>query len=157
MLRSRILLVTACVMLAACNRGSDSDATTSASATAPAPAPPAATVDAGDTHIQSGADLSLPADFPKDVFVPTGQTIQNVVQVGPTTSLVFGSDQASPSLMKDVESSMSAQGWKTTMSMQSGADGSMLAFSKPERTAIYTLSMAGGHPQLTLQHTQGTK
>jgi len=43
------------------------------------------------------------------------------------------------------------------MSMQTAGEGSMLAFSKAERSVIYTVSMAGGHPQLTLQHTQEPK
>jgi hypothetical protein len=151
MMRNTMLLVSACLLLGACHRSSEP------AATATATAPPPATIDAGKLQMQSGTDLSVPEDFPKDVFLPTGQTIQKVVRVGPTTSLVFGSDQAAPTLMKDIESSMASQGWKTTMSMQTGGQGSMQAYSKPGRSVVYTLSMAGGHPQLTLQHMQETK
>lgn len=159
MLRNTMLLMSACLLLGACNRSPESASTATAAATEQPAAEQAATttVDAGKLQMQSGTDLSVPEDFPKDVFVPTGQSIQNVVRVGPTTSLVLGSDQATPALMKDIESSMASQGWKTTMSMQTGGQGSMLAFSKPERSVVYTLSMAGDHPQLTLQHTQETK
>jgi len=156
MLRPTLMLMLCTLLLAACKKDAAETATAQADASADQ-ATATASFDAGQVQMQSGGNLSVPADFPKDVYVPTGQTVENIVRVGPTTSLVFGADKPSASLMHDIETSMTGQGWTTTMSMQTGAEGSMLAFSKPERSVIYTQTQSNSRAQLTLQHTQETK
>lgn len=156
MLRPTLMLMFCSLLLAGCGKSPDSAATAQADAAADQ-ATATTSMAAGKVQMQSGGNLSVPADFPKDVYVPAGQSVENIVRIGPTTSLVFGADTSSATLMRDIETSMTGQGWTTTMSMQTGGEGSMLAFSKPERSVIYTQTLSSGRAQLTLQHTQEAK
>lgn len=165
MSRSLTMMVLAGLLLSGCNRSAEnSTAAAPAGAEAPAPVQVVAgddktptLVTAGNLKIQSGPGLSIPAEFPKDVYLPERQSIDNVTQVGPMTSLVLGLANPPKTLMHDIETQMQAQGWKTAMSMATGGEGAMMAFSKPDRTAIYSLSLVDGKAELSLQHTQGGK
>lgn len=165
MLRSLTMMMFAALLVSGCNRAAENSvAPAPASAETSAPVQVVAGDDktpslitAGNLKIQSGPGLSIPTDFPKDVYVPESQSIDNVTQVGPMTSLVLGLANPPKTLMHDIESHMQAQGWKTAMSMATGGEGAMMAFSKPERTAIYSLSLVDGKSELSLQHTQGGK
>lgn len=163
MLRSLTMMLFTGLLVCGCSRSAEN---TEAAAPASAESPVPVQVDAGDDKtpsvvtagnlkIQSGPGLSIPAEFPKDVYLPENKSIDNVTQVGPMTSLVLGLANPPKTLMHDIETHMQAQGWKTAMSMANGGEGAMMAFSKPERTAIYSLSMVDGKAELSLQHTQG--
>lgn len=165
MLRSLTMMMFAAMLVSGCNRAPES--TTGAAAQSdesPAPVHVVAgdektpsLITAGNLKIQSGPGLSIPAEFPKDVYLPERQSIDNVTQVGPMTSLVLGLANPPKTLMHDIETHMQAQGWKTAMPMATGSEGAMMAFSKPDRTAIYSLSLVDGKTELSLQHTQGGK
>lgn len=163
MLRSLTVMMFASLLVSGCNRAADKTAGAAPAGTAsPAPVQVVAgddktpsLVTAGNLKIQAGPGLAIPAGFPKDVYLPESKSIDNVTQVGPMTSLVLGLANPPKTLMHDIETHMQAQGWKTAMSMAAGGEGAMMAFSKPDRTAIYSLSLVDGKTELSLQHTQG--
>ncbi|MEO7251317.1 MAG: hypothetical protein ABIW30_01775 [Arenimonas sp.] len=165
MLRSLTMMMFTALLVSGCNRAAENSAGAApASAENPAPVQVVAgddktpsVVTAGNLKIQSGSGLSIPAEFPKDVYLPESKSIDNVTQIGPMTSMVLGLANPPKSLMHDIESQMKAQGWKTAMSMATGGEGAMMAFSKPERTAVYSLSLVDGKAELSLQHTQSAK
>ena len=153
MLRPITLLILLALPIGGCSQAPEPAAGASAQPAAdqPGEAQPSA---AGQLQIQAGAGLSLPADFPKDVYLPDTYSIDNVTRVGPMTSAVLGLLNPPATLMGDIETRMKAQGWKTAMSMHTGGEGSVLAFSKPSRSVMYGLSGVNGQVQLSLQHTQ---
>lgn len=165
MLRPLTMMMSAVLLISGCSRSAENTAGAApASADSPAPVQVVAgddktpsVVTAGNLKIQSGPGLRIPAEFPTDVYLPKSQSIDNVTQVGPMTSLVLGLGNPPKTLMQDIEAQMQAQGWKTAMSMASGSDGAMMAFSKPDRTAVYSLSLVDGKAELSLQHTQAGK
>lgn len=108
----------------------------------------------GELNIQSGEGLSLPADFPTDVYLPAGYQVKNVMNMGPMHSLVVDIPGQAPAVSKEITGKMEAGGWKTAMSMQSG-QGSMLSFTRDsdKRTATYTMS-PGQDGKLTLSVQQ---
>lgn len=111
--------------------------------------------DQGEMKIQSGEGLSLPTDFPGDVYLPSGYKVENVMKMGPLNSVVLGVSGQSQALSQDITSKMEAGGWKTALSMQSGERGAMLSFTRDKRTATYSLSPAqeDGKVTMSIQHT----
>lgn len=112
--------------------------------------------DKGPMTVQSGEGLALPADFPGDIYLPSGYTVQNVMQIGPMHSVVLGLAGQSQALVPEITGKMEAGGWKTAMSMQSGDKGAMLSFTRDKRSATYSLAPGDKPGQLTLsvQHTR---
>lgn len=111
--------------------------------------------DQGQMKIQTGAGLSLPGDFPKDVYLPADYQIQNVVQMGPVNTVVLAVNGESQALVAEITGKMEAQGWKTAMSMQSGDHGSLLTFTQDKRSAVYTVAPSpDGKLTVQVQHTE---
>jgi len=113
--------------------------------------------DQGAMTVQSGEGLSLPTDFPADVYLPSGYKVQNVMQIGPMNSVVLGLSGQSQALIKEITGKMESSGWKTAMSMQSGGQGAMMSFIKDKRSATYSLSPAQEAGKLTLSVQHATE
>lgn len=114
--------------------------------------------DQGAMSVQSGEGLSVPADFPADVYLPSGAKVENVTTIGPMSSVVLGLSGQSQTLVQEITGKMAAGGWKTAMSMQSGDTGGIVSFSKEKRSATYSLapSAEAGKLTLSVQHiTEG--
>ena len=92
--------------------------------------------DKGDVTIASGDAAVLPADFPKDVYLPSRYKVESAMQMpGATVVSVTTPGQVS-SLFADASKAMQAQGWKQTMAMQQTGQTQMLAFEKDNRSAM---------------------
>lgn len=111
--------------------------------------------DQGPMTVQSGESLSVPADFPADVYLPSGYTVKNVMQIGPMRSVVLALPGTSQALVPEITGKMETGGWKTAMSMQSGDQGAMISFNRDKRSATYSLAPGDKPGQLTLsvQHS----
>ena len=109
----------------------------------------------GELKIQSGEGLSLPADFPTDVYLPAGYEVKSMMNIGPMHNVVMEVAGDASSVSKEISGKMEAGGWKTAMSMQTGS-GSLLSFTRAsdKRTATYSLSPGqDGKLTLSLQQT----
>ena len=106
--------------------------------------------DQGAMTVQSGEGLSVPADFPGDVYLPSGYTVKNVMQIGPMRSVVLALPGTSKALVAQITGKMQAGGWKTAMSMQSGDQGAMISFTRDKRSATYSLAPGDKPGALTL-------
>lgn len=113
--------------------------------------------DQGAMTVQSGEGLSLPTDFPADVYLPSGYKVQNVMQIGPMNSVVLDLSGQSQALIKEITGKMESSGWKTAMSMQSGDQGAMMSFTKDKRSTTYSLSPAQEAGKLTLSVQHATE
>jgi hypothetical protein len=92
--------------------------------------------DKGDMTIASGNAATLPADFPKDVYLPARYKVESSMQMpGATVVSVAAPGQVS-ALFADASKQMQAQGWKQTMAMQQSGQTQMLAFEKADRSAM---------------------
>ena len=110
----------------------------------------------GQMKIQSGNGLTLPADFPGDVYLPAGYQIENVMQMGPVNSVVLSVSGQAQGLAQEIAAKMQAGGWKTALSMQSANQGAMLSFTRDKRSVTYSMSPAQetGKVSLSVQHTE---
>lgn len=84
----------------------------------------------GQMTVQGGDSLPLPKDFPKDVYLPDGYTINSVMDLDGVNVLGLHAPGNVPGLFADARETMVAQGWKETMAMQHSVDSAMLAFEK---------------------------
>lgn len=101
---------------------------------------------------QDGGSVALPADFPTDVFLPEPRTVSSAMDMGGMMAVNIATAAAMAQVSADVEKSMLGQGWKREMSMQTGADGSTLIYSKDNRQAVYQLMKAeNGGTQLAVR------
>jgi hypothetical protein len=71
----------------------------------------------GELTMQAGDALPLPADFPKDVYLPGRYEVYSVMDMG---------------------------GWTQTMSMQHSADSAMLSYEKDARAAVLSFNRGEG-------------
>ncbi len=102
------------------------------------------TLEGGVTQVQAGANVELPADFPKDVPTYPGMKIvsaitdasQNAIIISATTS------DAMSTVVDHFKKEVGANGWSETMAMPSG-DMTTLQFSKGERTLSVMVMVQG--------------
>lgn len=97
--------------------------------------------DKGDLRIASaeeGGSVALPADFPKDVYLPADNKVASAMDMAGMQMVNLTTPQELAAVSADVEKAMQAQGWKREMAMQ--ADGSnTLMYSKDKRQVVYQL------------------
>lgn len=98
-----------------------------------------------------GAAAILPADFPGDVFVPTGATLVRVESLGQDRVVVeFTSDQAPDALAAACARSMAEAGWSpATVEAVAGAHAQ--AWEKHERAVLVAAWTEAGATRLRLQ------
>lgn len=101
---------------------------------------------------QAGGSVTLPADFPGDVFLPEQRTVSSAMDMGGMKAVNIATATALAQVSADVEKSMQGQGWKREMSMQTSADSSTLIYSKDKRQAVYQMMKAeDGGTQLAVR------
>ena len=109
----------------------------------------------GDLRIataEDGGSVAMPANFPKDVFLPAENTLASAMDMGGMQAVNVATTATLAAVSADVEKTMQAQGWKREMSMQSGADSSTLIYSKEKRQVVYQLMKADdGGTQLAVR------
>ena len=108
----------------------------------------------GDLRIataEDGGSVAMPANFPKDVFLPAENTLASAMDMGGMQMLNMTTPQELAAVSADIEKSMQGQGWKREMAMQAG-DGSTLMYSKDKRQVVYQMLKADeGGTQLAIR------
>ena len=108
----------------------------------------------GDLRIataEDGGSVALPANFPKDVFLPADNTLASAMDMGGMQMLNMTTPQELAAVSADIEKSMQDQGWKREMAMQAGG-GNTLMYSKDKRQVVYQMLKADeGGTQLAIR------
>ena len=106
----------------------------------------------GEMTMTTGDSASLPADFPKDVFIYKGAELSMAMEVpqGFNLSLQTKDDMSKVSEVYLAE--MTAEGWTKEMSMDMGG-GKTMAFEKDERAVSVMISSHEEMTQITLTMT----
>jgi uncharacterized protein YceK len=87
----------------------------------------------GEMTMQGGVDLPLPADFPKDIYLPRTYVVSSVMDMGGMRMVALMAPQPVPALFNSATSAMEQQGWKQVTAMQHASGNAMLAFEKEKR------------------------
>ena len=98
----------------------------------------------GDLRIataEDGGSVAMPANFPKDVFLPADNTLASAMDMGGMQMLNMTTPQELAAVSADIEKSMQDQGWKREMAMQAGG-GNTLMYSKDKRQVVYQMLKA---------------
>ena len=108
----------------------------------------------GDLRIataEDGGSVAMPANFPKDVFLPADNTLASAMDMGGMQMLNMTTPQELAAVSADIEKSMQGQGWKREMAMQAGG-GNTLMYSKDKRQVVYQMLKADeGGTQLAIR------
>lgn len=100
---------------------------------------------------EDGGTVALPADFPKDVFLPSDNKLASAMDMGGMQMLNMTTTQELAAVSADIEKSMQGQGWKREMAMQAGG-GNTLMYSKDKRQVVYQMLKADeGGTQLAIR------
>ena len=107
----------------------------------------------GTSSIDMSGGGAIPADFPKDVYVPGSAKIMGSVNTPDGTMVTMESSEALAKASEKYISEMKAQGW--TEDANANMNGQiMLAFKKEQRTASVMLSSSDGKTQVILTVTK---
>ena len=111
----------------------------------------------GELNMQAGESLPLPADFPKDVWLPKTYDVNSVMDMAGVQVVSVRAQGKVSGLHADARAAMAQAGWKQTMSMQHSADNAMLSFEKAERAAVLSFNRGGsdGDVVMSVQLRQG--
>lgn len=108
----------------------------------------------GDIRIaaaEDGGTVALPANFPKDVYLPADNKLASAMDMGGMQMLNMTTPQDLASVSAEIEKSMEGQGWKREMAMQAGG-GNTLMYSKDKRQVVYQMLKADeGGTQLAIR------
>lgn len=96
--------------------------------------------DKGEMTISGGDAATLPASFPKDVYLPEDYTVASTMELPGAMVVSLETRGSVSALAADASKRMQAQGWKQVMAMQSDADNRMLSYQKEQRSASVTFS-----------------
>lgn len=96
--------------------------------------------DKGEMKISGGDDATLPADFPKDVYLPDDYKVASTMELPGAMIVSLETQGGVAALAGDASKHMLAQGWKQTMAMQNDGDNQMFVFEKAQRSATVTFS-----------------
>ena len=100
---------------------------------------------------EDGGTVAMPADFPKDVYLPADNKLASAMDMAGMQMLNMTTPQELARVSADIEKSMQGQGWKREMAMQAG-DGSTLMYSKDNRQVVYQMLKADeGGTQLAVR------
>ena len=91
------------------------------------------TTDEGSMKMSAGEALSLPADFPDDVYLPGSYKVNSVMDMGQVKAINLTTPLRVTQLFAEAGSAMKAQGWKQKMAMQQAAGNAILSFEKDKR------------------------
>ena len=104
---------------------------------------------------EDGGTVAMPADFPKDVYLPADNKLASAMDMAGMQMLNMTTPQELAGVSADIEKSMQGQGWKREMAMQAGG-GSTLMYSKDKRQVVYQMLKADeGGTQLAIRTGEG--
>jgi hypothetical protein len=95
----------------------------------------------GETAVVSGDGVSVPADFPKDVYVIKGAKIQMSMKTSDGYVLSMQTEQSVANLAATYETELKAQGWAQEASFDMGETRS-LSYKKDGRQVAIVMSKA---------------
>ena len=100
---------------------------------------------------EDGGTVAMPADFPKDVYLPADNKLASAMDMAGMQMLNMTTPQDLAKVSADIEKSMQGQGWKREMAMQAGG-GNTLMYSKDNRQVVYQMLKADeGGTQLAIR------
>ena len=100
---------------------------------------------------EDGGTVAMPADFPKDVYLPADAKLASAMDMAGMQMLNMTTPQDLAKVSADIEKSMQGQGWKREMAMQAGG-GNTLMYSKDKRQVVYQMLKADeGGTQLAIR------
>ena len=100
---------------------------------------------------EDGGTVAMPADFPKDVYLPADNKLASAMDMAGMQMLNMTTPQDLAKVSADIEKSMQGQGWKREMAMQAGG-GNTLMYSKDKRQVVYQMLKADeGGTQLAIR------
>ncbi len=89
--------------------------------------------DEGEMKMSAGEALPLPADFPRDVYLPDSYKVATVMDMGPMKAINLTTSAKVSTLFAEAGPAMKAQGWTQKMAIQQAAGHAMLSFEKDKR------------------------
>jgi hypothetical protein len=95
--------------------------------------------DQGEMKIASGNDATLPATFPKDIFLPEDYRIASAMEMPNAMVLEIDAPGQVAPMFAEADKRMLAEGWKQRMAMQHDANSQTAVYEKEKRNV--TLSM----------------
>ena len=95
--------------------------------------------DKGEMKIVSGDAAQLPANFPKDVFLPAEYTVASAMEMPGALVIELDAPGQVNTLFATADKHMLAEGWKQRVSMQQTADTQVAIYEKENRSATLSL------------------
>ena len=95
--------------------------------------------------VSAGDGTTLPASFPKDVFLPSDYKVESALEMPGAVVTHVLTQGSVASVSSDADKDMQAQGWKQTMVMAQSEQAHIVMWEKGERHA--TLTIAGDKAQ----------
>ncbi len=106
----------------------------------------------GVTELSTGEAVSLPADFPKDVYVLKGAKIQMAMKTPQGFMIQMKSDQGMSKIAEAYGAEMKAQGWTQETAADMGEMRSR-SFKKEKRQAVVMVSKSDAASDVMLTLT----
>lgn len=85
-------------------------------------------------------EVALPADFPRDVWLPASHRLTTAIPVGEGLLVNLNASGELAALVADCESEMTRHAWSSNMRFQSDNDV-MLGYEKDGRSVVVTLTI----------------
>lgn len=147
------VLMTAIIVIGGCQRVVDDAGVDAGGALGVRTSSPAARAvvrsPSREVPFRPGATLSLPVDFPQDVFLPSGYTVDSVMDRDGLQVVSLRAPGRVSALFGDARDHMRARGWNEALAMQTAGDSAMLSFEKGSRAAVLSFNQ-GPQDNVTL-------
>lgn len=102
----------------------------------------------------AGGGAQVPKDFPKDVYVYAGATLQGVTTAPNSWNLILQTKDSAEKVRSDVEAKMTDSGWKEVMTHSVASGQSMVTYKKEGRTAAVVIDSSGKMTQIVVTVAQ---
>jgi hypothetical protein len=101
-------------------------------------------------HFAHGDALSLPGDFPSDIYLPASYRIDSLMDRGALRVVSLRAPGRVSTLFEAARASMDGRGWKQTLAMRDASNGALLNYEKGDRTAVLSFSDDHGAGAVTM-------
>lgn len=99
--------------------------------------------DQGEMKINTGDSATLPATFPKDVYLPDTYSVEASMEMPNAVIVHLSTPGDAGAVATAADKGMQAQGWKSTPLMQ-GAQGKVVMYEKDKRHTTLTIADGQG-------------
>jgi hypothetical protein len=96
----------------------------------------------GSMKMSVGDKVSMPADYPSDVFTLPGAKLNQAVTGGGQSSIAYTASGTKSEVFATIRNEMKQRGWTEGMAAESADAESLLTFEKQGRTAMYSIDAA---------------